>query len=61
MVISTACDNCIILRDDFIVYSIVKISIDVLNMGHHLVFVVRNELNQIIMALYRIFDVIKQL
>jgi hypothetical protein len=39
----------------------VKLSIDVLNMGHHLVSVVRYELDQIIMALCRIFDVIKQL
>jgi hypothetical protein len=41
--------------------SIVKLSIDLLNMGHHLVSVVRYELDQIIMALCRIFDVIKQL
>jgi len=32
-------------------FSIVKLSIDVLNMDHHLVSVVRYELDQIIMAL----------
>ena len=51
-------DNCILSRHDFIqMYIIVKISTD----GHHLVSVVRFELDQIIMALCRIFDVIKQL
>ena len=38
-----------------------KIRTDVLNMGHHLVSVVRFELDQIIMALCRIFELIKQL
>jgi hypothetical protein len=42
-------------------YFIVKLSTGVLNMGHHLVSVVRYELDQIIMELCRIFDVIKQL
>jgi hypothetical protein len=39
----------------------VKLSIDVLNMGHHLVSVVRYELDQIIVTLCGTFDVIKQL
>jgi len=51
----------IVLYHATISYFIVKINTDVLNMGHHLISVVRFELDQIFMSLCWIFDVIKQL
>jgi hypothetical protein len=61
MVISTALDNCIISRDNFILHCDNKYRRTEYGSSLGSSSVVRFELDQIIMALCRIFDVIKQL
>ena len=60
IVISTARDNCIISRDDFILNCEIKYRRTEYDSSLG-ISVVRYELDQIIMALCKIFDVIKQL
>ena len=60
-VISSTRDNCIISRDDFILHCEIKHRRTEYESSLDICYQILYELDQIIMALYRLFDVIKQL